>query len=64
LDAILRQMFYQAEFILKKGGTLGIITKAKQDLLKRYAGEFKFSLAHEREVFQGKLKMSVLIFTK
>jgi 23S rRNA G2445 N2-methylase RlmL len=64
LDAILKQLFYQAEFILKKGGTLGIITKAKQDLLKQYAAEFKFSLKHERDVFQGKLKMSVLVFSK
>jgi len=57
-------MFYQAEFIVKKGGTLALVTRAKQPLLKQYAEEFKFTLTHEREMFQGKLKMTVLVFKR
>jgi 23S rRNA G2445 N2-methylase RlmL len=64
LDGILHQMFYQAEFIVKKGGTLALVTRAKQPLLKQYAEEFKFTLTHEREMFQGKLKMTVLVFKR
>lgn len=56
------QLFYQAEFILKKDGKICLCMKRGMDLAKRKAEEFKFKLEKEQTIMQGEEKLTVLIF--
>ena len=64
LDKALQQIFYQAEFILKKKGKLALITRSSIERLKELAQQYKFLLLKEQPVFQGQLELRVLIFAK
>lgn len=55
-----KELFYQAEYILKKDGTVTIISQS--DRIKGFAE--KFELVKEKEVFQGKQKMLVMQYRK
>ncbi|MBI2138700.1 methyltransferase [Candidatus Woesearchaeota archaeon] len=63
LEKLSRELFYQAEFILKKDGTITIISRNIEPF-KRYAEQYKFKLAHERKVFAGKEEMQVIVFNR
>ncbi|HSU72737.1 MAG TPA: THUMP domain-containing protein [Candidatus Binatia bacterium] len=62
VDAMLKDVFYQAEFVMKKGGTLALITRTGVDVLKPYAKEYGFALKNERKVWQGSAELTVLVF--
>ena len=64
LEKALEQLFYQAEFILKKKGKVAILTKANVGLLKQYADNYKFLLVEERIVWQGGLALTLLVYVK
>jgi len=63
-DKVYHELFYQAEFILKKSGKICLLMKRGVDVVKKNAEEFKFSLVHERKVMQGEVEFSVLVFSK
>ena len=63
-EKLIKDVFYQAEFVMKKGGTCLMVTQSGADLLKKYAAEFKFTLKHERTVWQGKAELKVLVFER
>lgn len=62
VDAMLKEVFYQAEFVMKKGGTCVLITRTGADVLKAAAEEYKFALKNERKVWQGDAELTVLVF--
>lgn len=55
-----KELFYQAEYIMKKDGTITIICQS--DRIKGFAE--KFELLKEKEIFQGKQKMFVMQYKK
>ncbi len=63
-DAVIKNVFYQAEFVMKTGGTALFITQTCVDAIKKYATEFKFELIHERVVYQGQAMLTVFIFKR
>jgi len=64
LEKSLEQLFYQAEFIIKKGGVLCLITRTNEKLINEHAKKYKFTLKEERLVYQGQMAMKVLVFVK
>ncbi|MBN2881865.1 methyltransferase [Candidatus Woesearchaeota archaeon] len=60
IEKAFKEVFYQAEFILKKTGKIIIIAPNKEIL--NYTEKFK--LEYEKEVMQGKQKLFVLQFSK
>jgi len=64
VEKIYHQLFYQAEFILKKTGKVCLCMKRGVELVKRKAEEFKFKVEHERKVMQGAEELTVLVFGK
>jgi tRNA (guanine6-N2)-methyltransferase len=63
LQKIYKYLFYQAEYILNDQGKIVLVTTQKKLTLK-YAEKYKFSLVHERKVWNGNLEAFVFIFTK
>lgn len=63
LDKIYNEFFYQAEFILKKGGAMALITKVPE-FVKKHAEKHNFSLAKERRVWSGEQELVILAFKK
>ncbi len=63
IEKLYGQLFYQAEFILKKAGKVVIISK-NSDLLKQAAEKHKFKAEKEREVWSGKQPFKVITFSK
>jgi putative N6-adenine-specific DNA methylase len=64
LEKALEQLFYQAEFILKKKGKVAVLTRSNVELLKTLADKFQFMLVEERSVWQGGLELTIVVFTK
>ncbi|MBI4450993.1 hypothetical protein HY642_03385 [Candidatus Woesearchaeota archaeon] len=60
---LVQEFFYQAEYILKPQGKIGVVVKQGMALFKEQAAKYKFKLVHEREVMQGKEKLVFLVFT-
>jgi len=63
IEKLYNEFFYQSEFILKKKGKILTITK-KTELLKEAAKKHKFKPEQEREVWSGKQKFEVMVFSK
>ncbi|HLC33160.1 MAG TPA: hypothetical protein VJJ82_05005 [Candidatus Nanoarchaeia archaeon] len=61
-EKIYHQLFYQAEFILKKSGTITLCMKRGVELAKKKAIEFKLTPAKEHSVMQGEEKLTILVF--
>ncbi|MFW6220513.1 MAG: methyltransferase [Nanoarchaeota archaeon] len=57
------ELFYQSKFILKKNGTLTIVTRSN-DLIIEFAKKHKFNMIENKEVYQGKQKYSLIILKK
>ena len=64
VEKVYHQLFYQAEFILKKTGKICLVMKRGVDLVKAQAQEFKFSVVSERKVMQGAEELTILLFSK
>jgi len=62
VDKMLKDVFYQAEFVMKKGGTVVLITRTGADVLAAAAKEYQFTLKEERKVWQGDAELHVLVF--
>jgi 23S rRNA G2445 N2-methylase RlmL len=58
-----KELFHQAEFILKKSGKIVLCTRSPEEI-KEEAEEKSFKLEEEREVWQGKEKLCLLKFRK
>lgn len=63
LDKIYNEFFYQSEFILKKEGTIVLITKIPE-FIKKYADRHKFMVAKEKQVWSGEQELNIIIFKK
>jgi 23S rRNA G2445 N2-methylase RlmL len=57
------ELLYQANYILKKGGRIGILTNSL-DAAKAAAEKSKLKLAHERSVWQGDEELKIGVFEK
>lgn len=64
IEKTYHQLFYQAEFILKKTGKICLVMKRGVDLVKQKASEFKFSVVSERKVMQGAEELIIVLFSK
>lgn len=63
IEKLYDELFYQTKFILKKQGKIAIISK-NTDLIKKAAEKYKFNLEKEREVYSGKQRFEVVVFSK
>ena len=63
LEKIYKEFFYQAEFILKKNGSIAILTKMP-DFVRKHAESHNFEVAKEREVWSGEQPMKILLLKK
>ncbi|MBI4143573.1 hypothetical protein HY487_01670 [Candidatus Woesearchaeota archaeon] len=63
LDKIYNEFFYQAAFILEKEGSVAIITKMPEFVIK-HAEKHNFSVAKERKVWSGEQELGILVFKK
>ncbi|HLC96118.1 MAG TPA: THUMP domain-containing protein [Candidatus Nanoarchaeia archaeon] len=61
LEKVYDKLFYQAEYILRKNGSMVLVTK-KTELLKQCAEKYHFKLKEERVIHSGKDELIVLIF--
>ena len=63
LDKIYNEFFYQSEYILKKEGTIGLITRMT-DFVKKHASKHNFTVAREKEVWSGEQMLIIMIIKK
>lgn len=63
VEKVYDKLFFQAEFILKKDGTVALITKTP-DLIKKAAEKYKFKLIHERDLKIGQDMCKIIVFGK
>ena len=63
IEKIYDNLFYQAEYILKKDGNATIISHSTE-LLKKSAEKYKFKVNHDRTVMHGKTEMKIVVFGK
>ncbi len=63
LEKIHNEFFYQAEYVLKKDGIIGVITKMP-DFAKKYAEKYKFAVLKEKNVWSGEQPLSIIIFKR
>ena len=63
LDKIYNEFFYQSEYILKKDGSMGIITRMP-DFVKKHAEKHNFKVVNEKEVWSGEQKLIIVTFKK
>jgi putative N6-adenine-specific DNA methylase len=63
MEKIYNELFYQAEFILKKDGKIILISK-ELDKLTKSAAKYKFKLADEISVYSGKAKLKIGVFQR
>lgn len=60
---VYKEFFYQAAFVLKEKGSITLIIRHKEQLIK--AAEYQgFRVSEERDVLTGKEKRLVLVFSK
>jgi len=57
------ELFYQANYILKKTGKIGILTNSL-DVVKAAAEKAHFKLSHERKLWQGDEGLMIGVFEK
>lgn len=63
VDKVYRELFHQAEYVLKKDGRIVILTSAPAILLP-LAPKFNFLVKSQYPVMQGKKEMSILVLYK
>ena len=63
LDKIYNEFFYQSEYILKKDGAIGIITRMP-DFVKRHAEKHNFTVTKENDVFSGEQPLKIILLKK
>lgn len=63
-DKIYKELFNQADYILKEKGAVALILKSGAEQLKKWASEYKFKCAAERKIMQGRETWIILKFEK
>ncbi len=63
LEKIYKEFFYQCAYILKKSGTIAIVTRIP-DFVKKHAQNHGFEVEREKNVWSGEQQLSILIFKK
>jgi|SRR3989344_6677059 len=63
LDKIYNEFFYQGEYILKKNGSITIITRMP-DFVKKHAERHNFVPASEKIVQSGEQPLNIILFKK
>lgn len=64
VDSMMKDVFYQAEFVMKQGGTVIIVCRTGAETVRKYAQEYKFTLKNERKARQGKAELTILTFQR
>ena len=62
-EKLFEELFYQAEFILKKGGIVALLLNSTEHAEKS-AEKYKFKLREKRKVMQGKSELDLVVFEK
>ncbi|MBT5021794.1 methyltransferase [Candidatus Woesearchaeota archaeon] len=63
IDKMFKELFYVADFILKKGGKVAIIMKTFE-FLKPFAKKYGFEIKKTQSIFQGKEELNFVLFEK
>jgi 23S rRNA G2445 N2-methylase RlmL len=63
MEKIYNELFYQANYILKKTGRIGLLTNSTE-VIKAAAKKNMFRLSEERSVWQGEEELKVVVFEK
>ena len=63
LDKIYNEFFYQCEYILKKNGTLALISRMP-DFVKKHAERHNFIVSKEKDVWSGEQLLKIIVFKK
>ena len=63
IEKMYDNLFYQAEYILKKSGSVTLISPSTA-LLRKSAEKYKFKVNHERKIMHGKTEMEIAVFVK
>ena len=63
LNKIYNEFFYQCEYILKKNGTLALISRAP-DFVKKHAEKYNFVISKEKDVWSGEQSLKIMVFKK
>ena len=63
LDKIYSEFFYQSDYILKKDGTVAVISRMP-DFVKKHAEKHNFTAVKEKEVWSGEQKLIIVVFKK
>jgi len=63
VEKLYKEFFYQLEFVLKKKGII-VVAVRNSEFLKKVLKKYKFKLKEEREVWQGKEVLKVLVISK
>ena len=61
LDRVYGELFYQSEYILKKGGILAVITRLPE-FARKHAGKHNFEIVKEKEIWSGEQQLAVILF--
>ena len=63
IDKIYNEFFYQSEYILKKDGTIAVISRMP-DFVKKHAEKRNFAAAKEKDVWSGEQMLKIIVFKK
>ncbi len=63
-EKIYHQLFYQAEYILKKTGKICLCMKRGTELAKKKASEFRFKIEKEQTIMQGEERLTIIVFAQ
>lgn len=63
LDKIYNEFFYQSAYILKKSGTIALISRIPE-FAKKHAEKHNFAVSREKDVWSGEQKLTIIIFKK
>jgi 23S rRNA G2445 N2-methylase RlmL len=66
IEKLYKELFYQADFVLKKKGRIILVSESEQGkkMIEKYAKEFKFKIGKEIKIMQGKKPLSILIINR
>ena len=63
LEKIYNEFFYQGEYILKKNGSIAIVTR-NPNFVKNHAAKHNFIVVKEKEVWSGEQMLIILVLKK
>jgi putative N6-adenine-specific DNA methylase len=63
IKKVYKELFYQAEFVLREKGRMFIVTTNK-DEFSEFAKEYKFKLVNSKKIYSGKQELDVVAFSR